>query len=81
VVQEDKLIWNEERDGLYSVRSDYRKLMEEKKLRRGPREEKQWGKIWKIKTPPKAKHLLWRICKDCLPTRIRLRNHFIQCQE
>jgi hypothetical protein len=42
--------------------------MEEKKLRRGPREEKQWGKIWKIKTPPKAKHLLWRICKDCLPT-------------
>ncbi|XP_045800055.1 uncharacterized protein LOC123894182 [Trifolium pratense] len=32
-------------------------------------------------SPPKAKHLLSRICKDCLPTRTRLRNHFVQCQE
>ncbi|XP_045810275.1 uncharacterized protein LOC123904688 [Trifolium pratense] len=42
-----------------------------------PREP--WGLIWKIKTPQKAKHLLWRICRDCLPTRIRLRNHFVNC--
>jgi hypothetical protein len=30
-----------------------------------------WSSIWKIHAPPKAKHLLWRICRDCLLTRSR----------
>jgi hypothetical protein len=36
--------------------------------------------IWKAQGPPKAKNLVWQICKDCLPTRMHLRNHRIQCQ-
>jgi hypothetical protein len=37
-IQEDKLIWHEEKDGLYMVWSGYhRKLMEEKLQRGGPR--------------------------------------------
>ncbi|GAU37059.1 hypothetical protein TSUD_274200 [Trifolium subterraneum] len=39
----------------------------------------EWGRIWKIHTPPKAKHFLWRVCKECLPTRIRLRSRHVQC--
>ncbi|PNX75482.1 hypothetical protein L195_g031419 [Trifolium pratense] len=31
-----------------------------------------WKSLWKIHAPPKAKHLLWRICKGCLSTRIQL---------
>jgi hypothetical protein len=31
MIQEDRLIWNEERDGVYSIRSEYRKLMKDKK--------------------------------------------------
>ncbi|CAJ2666010.1 unnamed protein product [Trifolium pratense] len=30
--------------------------------------QEQWKDIWKVHAPPKTKHLLWRICKDCLPT-------------
>ncbi|MCH83748.1 polynucleotidyl transferase ribonuclease H fold [Trifolium medium] len=79
VIEDDKLIWSEERDGMYSVRSGYKKLMKEKASRQQPRGEKAWGRLWKIQAPPKAKHLLWRICKECLPTRVRLRDRYVQC--
>ncbi|GAU47981.1 hypothetical protein TSUD_87850 [Trifolium subterraneum] len=35
--------------------------------------------IWKVHVLPKAKHLLWRICKDCLPTRVQLQEKNVQC--
>ena len=38
-----------------------------------------WCSLWNIIAPPKVKHLLWRICKDCLPTRERLQRHFVIC--
>ncbi|CAJ2652949.1 unnamed protein product [Trifolium pratense] len=72
MIQEDRLIWNEERDGVYSIRSGHRKLMKDKKNGEWPRVKEPWGRIWKIQAPPKAKHLLWRLCKECLPSR-RLR--------
>jgi ribonuclease HI len=79
VVREDKLIWSEEKDGVYSVRTGYRKFMEaNNKGYRGGRVE-GWSSIWKIHAPPKTKHLLWRICRECLPTRSRLRDRFVQC--
>ncbi|CAJ2662331.1 unnamed protein product [Trifolium pratense] len=79
-VEEDKLIWSEESNGIYSVRSGYRKLMEEKRLMNRLRAKRDgWGSLWKIQAPPKGKHLLWRICKDCLPTRTRLRNRHVNC--
>ncbi|CAJ2662609.1 unnamed protein product [Trifolium pratense] len=38
-----------------------------------------WKHIWKIHAPPKAKHLLWRICKQCLPTRVHLHERRVPC--
>jgi hypothetical protein len=81
LVREDKLIWSEENDGVYSVRSGYRKLMKEGNKGYGPNREEGWSSIWKIHAPPKVKHLLWRICRDCLPTRVRLRSRGVQCPE
>ncbi|MCI33786.1 ribonuclease H protein, partial [Trifolium medium] len=79
MVEEDKVIWSEESDGIYSVRSGYRKLLKERNPSHRPREEDAWGALWKAQAPPKTKHLLWRICKECLPTRTRLRNRYVQC--
>jgi ribonuclease HI len=44
-----------------------------------PVRETGWNSIWKLHAPPKTKHLLWRICTECLPTRSRLRNRYVQC--
>jgi hypothetical protein len=79
LVNEDKLIWGEENNGVYSVRSGYRLIMRERNKGYGSRGGDDWSSIWKIHAPPKAKHFLWRICKDCLPTRARLRNYYVQC--
>ncbi|PNY09255.1 ribonuclease H [Trifolium pratense] len=38
-----------------------------------------WKALWKIHAPPKTKHLMWRICKGCLPTRLRLKDRNVQC--
>ncbi|XP_058757786.1 uncharacterized protein LOC131631044 [Vicia villosa] len=40
-----------------------------------------WSNLWGIKAPPRVKHLLWRICQDCLPNRARLRQHHVQCPD
>jgi hypothetical protein len=79
MVEEDKLIWSEERDGSYSVRSGYSTLMKEKGRTTILREGEEWGSLWKIQAPPKVKHLLWRICKECLLIRSRLRTRYVQC--
>jgi ribonuclease HI len=41
--------------------------------------QERWNNIWKIQAPPKAKHLLWRICRGCIPTRTRLHDRCVPC--
>jgi hypothetical protein len=31
-------------------------------------QQEDWQSLWTILAPPKAKHLLWRVCKGCLPS-------------
>jgi hypothetical protein len=78
LVRDDKLIWSAENGGVYSVRFGYQKLMKERNRGYGPRSVEGWSSVWKIHAPPKAKHLHWRICRECLPARTRLRNRFVQ---
>ncbi|XP_058765309.1 uncharacterized protein LOC131638782 [Vicia villosa] len=78
-VKEDRLIWKAEQIGMYSVRSGYRIWREAqiKHLPGGVVED--WSSIWNIRAPPRVKHLLWRICRGCLPTRLRLQQFHVQC--
>ncbi|PNX57741.1 pentatricopeptide repeat-containing protein, partial [Trifolium pratense] len=45
----------------------------------GSANQEDWTNLWKIHAPPKAKHLLWRICRGCLPTRVRLQEKCVSC--
>jgi hypothetical protein len=38
-----------------------------------------WAGIWKLKTPPKVKNMIWRLCRSCLPSRVRLLDKDVQC--
>lgn len=78
-VQDDCLIWKAEKNGCYSVRSAYRlcvnELIDSSHLHRPG----SWSGIWKLKVPPKVKNLVWRMCRGCLPTRVRLLDKGVQC--
>jgi ribonuclease HI len=80
VVEEDKLIWSDNRDGNYSVRSGYKVMMQAQEQETVLVQQREWSSLWKIKAPPKAKHLLWRICRGCLPSRVRLQDKHVPCQ-
>ncbi|GAU38215.1 hypothetical protein TSUD_226360 [Trifolium subterraneum] len=78
-VREDKVVWEEERNGCYSVKSGYKLAMRyligsDKYHVMG-----NWNGIWKAQAPHKARHLLWRLCRGCLPTRSRLLERRVEC--
>ncbi|GAU22005.1 hypothetical protein TSUD_111440, partial [Trifolium subterraneum] len=78
-VREDKVVWEEERNWCYSVKSGYKLAMRyiigsDKYHVMG-----NWNGIWKAQAPHKARHLLWRLCRGCLPTRSRLLERRVEC--
>jgi hypothetical protein len=79
IVEEDKLIWNDSMHGDYSVKSGYNMLLDTVGKGLNQTCQEQWNNIWKIHAPPKAKHLLWRLCKGCIPTRTRLHDRCVPC--
>ncbi|GAU23029.1 hypothetical protein TSUD_336770 [Trifolium subterraneum] len=78
-VEEDKWIWMDSLHGHYSVKSGYNLMLNATGRVDVSAREKGWKNLWKIQAPPKAKHLLWRICKGCLPTRNRLQERRVSC--
>ena len=38
-----------------------------------------WRLIWKVNVPPQARKLMWRICRDYIPTRTTLNSRGVQC--
>ncbi|GAU14523.1 hypothetical protein TSUD_250650 [Trifolium subterraneum] len=80
MVEEDKLVWADGLHGNYSVKSGYNLMLNITGKVDGTALQRDWKNLWRIHTPPKAKHLLWRICKGCLPTRTRLQHRHVFCQ-
>ncbi|GAU32086.1 hypothetical protein TSUD_53540 [Trifolium subterraneum] len=78
-VREDKVVWEEERDECYSVKSGYKLAMRYIIGSDKYHVVGNWNGIWKAQAPHKARHLLWRLCRGCLPTRARLLERRVEC--
>ena len=74
---EDKRIWHWEKNGRYSVRSAHRLTKEtsskECQEASSSNDQELWKAIWRMKAPPSVQNFLWRLAKDILPTRSKLR--------
>jgi hypothetical protein len=77
MVEVDKLIWVDDMHGQYSVKSGYNKMINISRRGNDPRVKDKLNCLGKIHAPPKVKHLLWRICKGCLPTQTLLQERCV----
>ncbi|GAU36835.1 hypothetical protein TSUD_213590 [Trifolium subterraneum] len=78
-VREDKVVWEEERNGCYSVKSEYKLAMHYIIGSDKYHVVGNWNGIWKAQAPHKARHLLWCLCRGCLPNRSRLLERRVEC--
>lgn len=76
-VIEDKWNCKEGKNGCYNVRSGYRLWIKELGSLGFRRVDGNWSSLGNVKAPPRVKHLLWRIFRDCLHTRVRLQQYHV----
>lgn len=80
----DSIVWAGITNGKFTVKSAYKvaqKAMKENPLRGeeggssdNSRMKAIWKIVWCLSCPNKIKHLLWRACKNILPTKLRLKS-------
>ncbi|KAF4394905.1 hypothetical protein G4B88_002782 [Cannabis sativa] len=75
--ESDEWYWRKESSGLFTVRSAYAILHQEKTSNLQPNNSGVWMKLWQLKLPPKVKDFLWRVCTNSLPTRFQLTNKHV----
>lgn len=78
-VQQDIATWRFEKDGNYSIRSAYCDILNNNTALNQHRVNGSWNSIWNLKLPPKVKNFMWRACRNCLPTRVKLQSRGVQC--
>lgn len=75
---EDKLIWTETQNGLFSGRSAYKLAVKlDHHGNRGQSSDcsqfrRFWRRMWSLPIPHKARHFGWRACRESLPTKSNL---------
>uniref|UniRef100_A0A7N2LR17 Reverse transcriptase zinc-binding domain-containing protein n=1 Tax=Quercus lobata TaxID=97700 RepID=A0A7N2LR17_QUELO len=75
--QHDTLIWPHNPSGEYIVKPGYKFLLKEFQSQQlgtsNPKASKSlWEAVWKLNVPSKVKNLMWRACRDSLPTKSNL---------
>ena len=74
----DKQVWAPTTNGIFNARSAY-KIAKEMGMRAdtgalsdGSRMRCFWKHLWRCNVPHKVRHLIWRACRDILPTKANL---------
>ncbi|XP_008240710.1 PREDICTED: uncharacterized protein LOC103339206 [Prunus mume] len=75
----DRRVWPWTSNGDYTVKSGYRRIHAQKRIREGEGgstshvvQKEVWQSIWKIVTLPKIRVFLWRLLNDAISTRWNL---------
>ena len=73
----DKLIWKENKKGVFSIKTAYRvasrmKQVEQEEHSSAWVDKKMWNCIWQLHVPPKVRNFFWQVCSDILLTRTNL---------
>jgi hypothetical protein len=55
---DDKLVWFDNTNGIYSVKSGYKTMLNVAGRLHDVSQNENWHNLWRISAPPKAKHLL-----------------------
>jgi hypothetical protein len=78
-VQQDIPTWKLEKNGIYSVRSAYRNIMDRSNIVQQHGIAERWNQVWRCKLPPRIKNFVWRVARGCLPSRVRLQTRGVNC--
>lgn len=78
-IEQDKWIWTHNSTGLYSVKSGYYLAMNTLVDSSHLKSEGEWNLIWNLHAPPRVKLLLWRVCRNALPSHEQLRARNVNC--
>ncbi|KAM6547829.1 hypothetical protein CsatB_019505 [Cannabis sativa] len=73
----DNYYWKHEHSGFYTVKSAYKAIQMDKGNWGHEMEDLVWKRLWKIKTPPKVLHFMWKALTQCLPTRTQLQTKHV----
>jgi hypothetical protein len=74
----DRQIWAHSSNGMFSVQSAYKMLMEDLKAKESgtssttQRWKAFWKNLWSVKVPRKIKVFMWKACSNILPTCTKL---------
>uniref|UniRef100_A0A803P6B0 Reverse transcriptase domain-containing protein n=1 Tax=Cannabis sativa TaxID=3483 RepID=A0A803P6B0_CANSA len=73
----DSWAWKFDSQGVYTVKSAYRRLRELKAAAVDHSNAGFWRKLWDLKIPPKISNFLWRAATNTLPTCVQLQHRHV----
>ncbi|KAJ9556786.1 hypothetical protein OSB04_011400 [Centaurea solstitialis] len=77
-LEPDRIIWHWTSNGVYSVKSSYRIIMERLVQNHHFFIDDDWHRIWNADVPYKARYFVWRALRGVLPTRLSLHSRGVQ---